>query len=349
MIDESGGRGRRVLILVEEEGGRIAPISFELLRAGRELADKLGGMLCTAVLGNEVGNIANECIYFSDECYCIDQILLANSQVDLRVHSLEKLIRNVNPEIILIGQTLDNLDLAPRLAWRMGTGLITDCIGFDVDGESAVLLCTKPVYGDNATAIFILENKPYIATLRSKVMDAIGRSSKKGKVINFDPMLNPSLAKTELIKTVTGESVSLDKADAVVAGGRGLRIQEKEEADSEELDKQKGLKMIGDLVEVLRKFFGKVELGGSRPLIDAGWLPSSRQVGLTGERVSPQLYVAVGISGASQHLSGMLGSKKIVAINKDERAAIFKSADYGVVGGYEDVLPAIVKKLRELT
>jgi len=344
MTDECDGKHKRILILVEEEDGQIASITFELLRAGRELADKIGGILCTAVLGHEVVDIANESTDFSDECYCLNQILLADFQVDLYVHALEKLCKNINPDIILMGQTLDNLDLAPRLACKMGTELITDCIGFDIDQGTGRLLCTKPIYGDNAIAIFIIEKKPYMAMLRSKVMGAIGRSSKKGKVFNFDPALDGSLAKTELIKKVTGERVSLDKADAIVAGGRGLKI----EGDKQEGDKQEGLKQLEELVGVLKNFFGKVEVAGSRPLVDAGWLPPSRQIGLTGEKANPQLYIAVGISGASQHLSGILGSKKIVAINKDERAPIFKSADYGVVGRYEDVIPALIKKLKEL-
>lgn len=349
MMDECDGKHKRILILVEEEDGQIASITFELLRAGRELADKIGGILCTAVLGHEVVDIANESTNFSDECYCLNQILLADFQVDLYVHALEKLCKNINPDIILMGQTLDNLDLAPRLAYKMGTELITDCIGFDIDQETGRLLCMKPVYGDNAIAIFIIEKKPHMAMLRSKVMGAIGRSSKKGKVFDFDPALDGSLAKTELIKTVTGESVSLDKADAIVAGGRGLKIEgDKQEGFKQEGLKQEGLKQLEELVGVLKKFFSKVELGGSRPLVDAGWLPPSRQLGLTGEKANPQLYIAVGISGASQHLSGILGSKKIVAINKDERAPIFKSADYGVVGRYEDVVPALIKKLKEL-
>jgi electron transfer flavoprotein alpha subunit len=231
---------------------------------------------------------------------------------------------------------MDNLDLAPKLACRMGSRLVTDCIGFDVELSTGHLLCTKPVYGDNAVATFIVEKKPYMATLRPKVMEDIERIPTKGKVINVDIVIEESITKVELIEEIPGETVSIDKADAIVAGGRGIK-------------KVEGLKQLEELIEILKKYFGKVELGASRPLVDNGWLPSSRQLGLTGEKASPELYIAIGISGASQHLSGILGSKKIIAINRDEQAPIFSSADYGVVGEYEHVIPAIIKKLRELS
>lgn len=327
---------RRILIVAEKEVGKVASITFELLRAGRELADKIEGNLSVAVLGHEVGDTAIEIAHFSDEVYSVDNTLLATFQGDLYVHALENLCRNIDPDIVLMGHTLDNLDLGPKLACKMGTKLITDCISFDIEAETGNLLCTKPVYGDNALATFITEKKPRMATLRPKVIEGMERSIDKGEVISFDPAIDSSLAKIELLKTAPGESVSLDKADAIVAGGRGIKKVER-------------LKQLEDLIEVLKRYFGKVELGASRPIVDAGWLPSSCQIGLTGEKTSPQLYIAIGISGASQHLSGVLGSKNIVAINKDEQALIFNSADYGVVGDYGEVVPALISKLKELS
>ena len=326
-----------ILVLVEKEGENVvAPITFELLKAGRVLVDKIEGVLCAAVLGHGVSDISREIAHFSDQVYSIDNVLASSFQVDFYVHALEKLCRNLSPRIIILGHTLDNLDLAPRLACRIGAKLITDCIDLEIEPESDHLLCTKPVYGDNIFATFEVEKEPQMATLRPKVMEYIERSPVESKVISFDPAIDQSLAKTESIeRVISTESASLDKADAIVAGGRGIkRIED--------------LEQLKEIAEVLKRYYGKVELGASRPLVDAGWLPNSRQLGLTGVRASPQLYVAIGISGASQHLTGIIGSKKIVAINKDEQAYIMGSADYGVIGNYEEILPAFIKKLIEL-
>jgi electron transfer flavoprotein alpha subunit len=326
---------KRILVLVGKEDGGVAPVTYELLRAGRELADKVSASLCTAVLGHKVGGISQELAHYSVEVYHLDNPYLAVFQADIWVSALEKLCRDINPGIVLMGHTIDNQSLAPRLASRMGSQVIMDCIGLDIERETGHLLCTKEVYGGNAIAIFEMEKRPKMATLRPKVMEAIRPRPTQGKVIDFKLAIDAALAKTESIETVIEESVSLDKANAIVCVGRGLGSIER-------------LKQLEELAELLRKRFDRVELGGSRPAIDAGWLSSSRQIGLTGEKVSPELDIAVGISGASQHLLGIVGSKKIVAINKDPQAAIFQYADYGVVDRYEDVLPAFIAKLREL-
>ena len=324
----------KILIFAEKEDEKIAYFTYELLRAGEELADKLRGHICVAVLGHEVGDMSEEMARFSDEVYALDHPLLADFQGDLYEHALEILCKNLNPDILLMGHSLTNVDLAPRLACKMGVPLVTDCIHLEI-GQEGVLLCDKPVYGDNAVATFTLGKRPRIVTLRAKVMDAMEEGFKSGTVIPFDLDLDQSVARTKSIEIVPGESVSLDKADAIVAGGRGIKEKE-------------SLEQLEELIEVLKKYFTKVELGASRPLIDAGWLPSSRQLGLTGEKASPELYFAIGISGSSQHLSGIIGSKKIIAINKDEEAPIFKSADYGVVGEYESIVPTLIRKLREM-
>jgi len=329
------GKYGRILVLAEMEDRKFASITFELLGVGRELADKVAAKLCAAVLGHEIGDVSHEIAQFSEEVYSLNHILLEEFQVDLYVHALESLCRNIEPDVILIGHTINNLDLAPRLAFRMETEVITDCICIDAEPEGKHLLCTKPVYGENAIAQFKIEKKPFMVTLRPGNVVDIERCPTQGKVIRFDPVLEKSLMRTELVEKILGESVSLDLADIIVAGGRGIKRSEE-------------LKYLEELIDVLKKYFGKVELGASRPLIDAGWLPHSRQIGSTGEKVNPQLYIAIGISGASQHLSGVLGSKKIIAINKDGEAPIFKSADYGVIGEYESVVPALIKKLREL-
>jgi len=324
-----------VMVIVENADQGVASVTFELLEVGRRIAYDLKGTLCGVVVGHGIADISHEIAYFVDEVYCVDHALLASFQAEAYTSALEQLCRRMNPDIVLMGHILNNLDLAPRLAYRIGAQPITDCINVAIESKTGHLLCTKPVYGGNAIATFKIERKPRVATLRSKVVEPIERSPTKGKVISFDPAIEGSLAKTELIEIVTEEGVSLDKADAIVAGGRGIKNLE-------------GLKQLEELAKVLERYFGRVELGASRPLVDANLLPSSRQIGLTGEKVAPELYIAVGISGASQHLTGILGSKKIIAVNSDPKAPIFGSADYGVIGNYEDIVPALRKKLEEL-
>jgi electron transfer flavoprotein alpha subunit len=332
---KSNQENKKILIIAEKEDGKLAPITFELLRAGRVLSEEVQGILCAAVIGHKVEQNAIEIAHFSDEVFLIDNILLADFQADLYIHSLENLCRRIEPDTVLMGHTLKSLDLAPRLAHRIGTKLITDCIDFKIEIETGQLLCTKPVYGGNAVATFINEKKPQMVTLRSRVFEGAEESPDKAEVISFDPCIDQSLAKTETIENVLGEVVNLDNADLIVAGGRGIK-------------KVEGLKLLEEFIDVLRGYFSTVELGASRPLVDAGWLPPSRQLGLTGEKVSPELYIAIGISGSMQHLTGVFNSKRIIAINIDDGAPVFNYADYGLVGNYEDVIPALIKKLREL-
>lgn len=333
-MSNPGQKDGNVLILLEKEEREIAAITFELLQLGRSLAVETGGTLCAAVLGHQTGEISKHIALFSDEVYSIDSPVLEKFQSDPYIHSLEKLCRHVSPEIILIGHTVNNIDLAPRLAYRMGARLITDCTSIRRDRDTGSLLCTKPVYGDRAHAVFILDGSPKIVTLRAKSIEPMKQGSGEGKMLHLD--IAEAIGSTELIRIVPGESVSLDKADVIVAGGRGIKGSE-------------GLTLLGELIETLRKYFNTVELGASRPLADAVLLPKSRQLGQTGEKAAPQLYVAVAISGSTQHVSGIAGSKKIVAINKDGEAPIFDIANYGVVGPYESVVPALIGKLREFS
>lgn len=326
---------RRVLVLVEEKDGEVAPVTFEVLEVARRFADNLQGDLCAVVIGYKVGHISEEIACFSDEVYAADSPLLADFRAELYAGALENLSREINPVFILMGHTLNNLDLGPKLAYRLGVELITDCVDLEVEPGTKSLLCSKPIYGGNAIATLRVERKPWIVTLRPKAMEPVKQSQGKGEIINFEPAISESSARMQLIERVIEESVSLDTADAIIAGGRGIREIE-------------GLKELEELIQAMKGYFDTVELGASRPLVDRAWVPSSRQIGLSGEKVAPELYIAIGISGASQHLSGLLGSKRIIAINNDPEAPIFKSADYGVIGKYEDVVPSFRKKLREL-
>ena len=325
----------KILILVKKEGPTISPITYELLGMGKKITTDLKGTLAGVVLGQGIADVSKEIARFADEVYSLDHPLLASFIPELYASALKQLCQKVNPDAVLIGCTLDNLDLAPRLAYELGVEVITDCIGLAIEPGTGHLLCTKPVYGAKVISTFKLERKPYLVTLRPKSSEPIRPRSDQGQIIHFDPVIDETLVKVKVTERIKEESVSLDKAAAIVAGGRGIKDAE-------------GLNQLKELIKVLRKYFTKVELGASRPLVDAHLVPSSHQIGLTGEKVSPELYIAVGISGSLQHLTGIMGAKKIIAINTDPKAYIFKVADYGVIGGFEEIVPALRKKLEEL-
>jgi electron transfer flavoprotein alpha subunit len=325
----------RVLVFVEREGREVAPITFELLQAGRELADQMGGSLCSAVLGNEIDHLSKEISQYADEVYSLDHPLLANFDAEFHTSALNQLCQHVNPPAILMGHTLNNQNLAPKLAYQTGMEVITDCIQLAIEAGTGGLLCFKPVYGAKFIATFRLEKKPFLVTLRSKAWSPIARRATRGEIIPFTPALEEVSIKVESAKRVKEESINLSKADAIVSAGRGVKDAE-------------GISRLSGLLNILGAYFNRVELGASRPIVDAHLVPSSRQVGLTGEKVAPELYIAIGISGSLQHVTGILGAKKIVAINTNPKAPIFQVADYGVVGDLEEVVPALIRKLEEL-
>lgn len=327
---------KKIVVLSEHEDGKFASITFELLRAEKELADKIGGNLCVAVLGNEIENLSEEISQFAEEVYCLDHFSFASFNPEFHTTALNQLCQSINPTAFLMGNTLNNQDVAPRLAYKIGVEVVTDCIQLAVEGGTGHLLCDRPVYGAKFIATFKLEKMPYLVTLRSKAWEPIISQATKGKVIHIDSVLEEVLVKVECIKKIREEGINLSKAEAIVSAGRGVKNAEG------------GLSQLEGLLKILCHYFNRVELGASRPLVDAHLVPSSRQVGLTGEKVAPELYIAVGISGSLQHVTGILGAKRIVAINTDPKANIFKVADYGVVGNFEEIMPAIVKKLEEL-
>ena len=326
----------RICLLVEQEKGQNLPLTFELLSAGKKLADSSGAILCACILGHEINALADQIAHYVNEVYVIDHALLNDFQADIYAFALETTCQVIKPVTLLMGHSHDNLELAPKIASRLGSDLITDCIGLENDADSNVLLCTKPIYGGNAVAVFELEDTPRVVTLRPKVYEAMTPAESQGLVIPLNCDLAPSIVCSRSMEIIPGQSVSLDKAEAIVSGGRGVKTQE----DISQLEK---------LIDALRKYFDKIELGASRPVVDAGLLSRSHQVGQTGEKVSPQLYIAVAISGATQHITGIVGSKKILAINKDGEAPIFDFADYGVVGPFETVIPAFIEQLERLS
>jgi len=324
-----------VMVCGEISEGKLAAATLELLGGGRGLADNLGQELSLVLMGSGLGDLGKEAIAFgADKVYIVDDPLLKDYQTDAYVAVMEKVVKQVSPNILLMGTTAMGRDLAPRLAFRLDTAVSMDCVALDIDPDSKLLLQTRPVYGGNAKAVYICEDsKPQIAAVRAKAMDPRERDdARKGEVIAIEAGLDPSIIRTKVVDTVKEEvaGIKLEDADVIVTGGRGMGSTE-------------GFQEL----EPLAKALGAA-IGATRPPCDNGWVPASLQVGLTGKIVSPTLYIAVALSGSSQHIAGCSGSKNIIAINKDPEANIFKEARFGVVGDYKKVLPAFTEKVKEL-
>ena len=323
-----------VMIYGEVTEGKLAVITTELLSYGRKLADDLGQELCAVLVGSDISGLAQEAIAFgADKVYVVDDPLLKDYQTDSYVLTLEKVAKQVMPQILILGQTSIGRDLAPRLAFRLETAASMDCVELAIDPDSKLMLQTRPVYGGNALAIFTGETYPQIATVRAKAMSPLRRdTSRQGEVITVEAGLDQSVIRTKVLKKVTDEvtGIKLEDAMVIVAGGRGIGSVE-------------GFEQLGELAKILN---GAV--GATRPPCDNDWAPDSAQIGLTGKIVTPDLYIAVALSGASQHMSGCSSSKNIVAINKDPEANVFKEARFGIVGDWKKVLPAFTEKVKEL-
>ena len=329
MADNKG-----VMILGEVTEGNLSSISTELLGCGRKLADELRQELSALLIGSAVRGCAQEAIaYGADRVYVVEDPLLEDYQADSYVAAAEKAAKESNPAILLLGQTEIGSDIAARLAFRLETAAVLDCVALEIDPDSKRLLQTKPVYGGNAQAIYVTDTDPQIATVRAKSMTPLAKDdSRQGEVVNIDAGLDASAIRTKVLEKVKEEieGVKLEDAAVIVTGGRGIGGEE-------------GFKQLEELARMM-----KGAVGASRPACDNGWMPEKAQVGLTGKIVTPDLYIAVGVSGASQHMAGCSGSKTIVAINKDGEANIFRMAHYGVVGDWKKILPAFKEKVKEL-
>jgi electron transfer flavoprotein alpha subunit len=324
-----------ILVFGELAEGKLPSITTELLGCGRKLADELNEDLSCLLASDAVGDLSKEAIAFgADKVYSVEDAALKQYETDCYMQVADQVIGQASPRIILLGNTPMGGDLAPRLAFRLQVGLSTDCLELSIDPGTKQLMRTSSVYGGNAQAIFTTEALPQIATTRVKAMSPIERDeSRKGEVIPTKVAVDMSKVKTKVVGTIKEEvtGVKLEDASVIVSGGRGCGGPEPYNTT------------LKELADVL-----KGAVGASRPPCDNGWVPEAMHVGLTGKIVAPDIYFAIAISGASQHMSGCSGSKTIIAINKDPEANIFKQAHYGVVGKYEDVVPALTNKLKEL-
>jgi electron transfer flavoprotein alpha subunit len=323
-----------VLVIGELNDDALQSITGELLAAGRRIADVTGENVGVALLngGDAVGQ---ETISLgADNAYLVQDEVLAEMQLDAQVAALEKVCSEVQPSVVLIGRTLAGRDVGPRLAFRLGVGLAQDCLQVEADANSGRVVAVRPVYGGNALAkVTFPDANPQMVVMRAKAYEPLDADdSRAGEVSIINPGLDSSVVKARLVETVSqaAEGVRLEDANTVVGGGRGLG----------------GPEPFDQLEDLARLLGGAV--GASRAVCDAGWLDHSYQVGLTGKTITPDLYITVGISGASQHMAGCSASKNIIAINRDADANIFKSASFGVVGDWKNVLPSFIETVREL-
>jgi electron transfer flavoprotein alpha subunit len=324
-----------VLVCGEIAEGKLAPITVELLGAGRKLANELGEELSALLMGSKASGLGQEAIACgADNVYVAEDSLLDQYNSDAYTQVAADLCRKVTPSIMLFGHTDIGCDLAPRLNGRLGGGLAMDCLALAVDPASKLLVSTRPVFGGNAHAAVVSKAaRPQMATVRPKTLPPAERNdSRQGKVIPVEGKVDPSALKVKVIERIKEEveGVKLEDAEVVVSGGRGI-----------------GNVQNWGMIKELARTLGAA-VGATRPACDEGWAPVTLQVGQSGKVVSPKVYIAVALSGAMSHIAGCLGSKTIVAINKDKEANIFNVAHFGIVGDFKEVVPALTAKLKEL-
>ena len=324
-----------ILVFGEMNQGELASVTGELLGVARSLSTDTGDQVSVALQAESVGSAAEEAVSLgADKAFRVESDLLAEPQIDAHLEAFAQVVSQTQPSIVLIGRTPIGRDVGPRLAFRLGAAVAQDCVEVAIDGDSGRVVATRPVYGGNALSrISFAGDGMQVVLVRPKAFEAPEPdASRSGDIEDFPLSLDESAIKARLVETVTqqAEGVRLEDASVVVSGGRGLGGPEPFEE-------------LRSLSEALGG-----ALGASRAACDAGWIDHSHQVGLTGKTITPDLYITVGISGASQHMAGCSASKNIVAINRDEDANIFKSATYGVIGDWSKVLPSFIETVREL-
>jgi electron transfer flavoprotein alpha subunit len=325
---------RDILVFGESKDGKLSSMTLELMSVGASLAKGLNQKLLLVALGEGAARGIEKAQGFgADMVYAASDPLLSQYAPEAYVQAMEQMVRALKPATILFGQTDMAIDLAPRLAFRVDGAVILDCVDIRLSPEGAVE-ATKPVFGGKAHAVFAGDIRPLIVSVRQgSFAPAEYDQSRRGEATSFDLALDTEGNRVRFVRKMEDEGLSLaailTSASIVVSGGRGLKAKE-------------GVELLKEAAAIVG---GAV--GGSRPAIDAGWLPSQLQVGLTGKRVNPQVYMAVGISGSLQHMAGCMKSKVIVAINADETAPIFKMAHVGVVGDYKEVLKGFNEEMRK--
>jgi len=330
-IDLSDYRG--VMIYAEQRGGRVHPVSYELLGKAQELAAQLSEPVYAVIVGDGVGAGAEELVKRgADKVFLYDDPALAEFRDDPYTDLLARCCKEEKPSIFLIGATSLGRSLGPRVAAKLRTGLTADCTYLDIDPETGLLRQTRPAYGGNIMATIITPNgRPQMATVRYKMFpEAAKVDTPKGSVAEKTVDVSKVRDRVKVLGFEEAkDQLSISEADLIVSGGLGM-------------GDPKGFELIRELAATLG-----AAVGASRPTVDEGWIDYRHQVGLSGRTVRPQVYMACGISGAVQHQAGMKTSDVIIAVNKDPEAPIFKISSLGVVGDLYEVVPRLIEKLKE--
>ena len=331
-----------VYVFAQQVDNELSGIAFELLGKANELAKDLNTEVTAVLVGYEVASLADElAAYGADKVIIVDDPELKEYRTEPYAHALASVINEYKLDIMLVGATAIGRDLAPRVSARVATGLTADCTVLEIgefkargdkEPRQGQLLMTRPAFGGNTIATIACPNhRPQMATVRPGVMQAQKKvEGAKAEIINYNPGFTPNNKYVEILDIVKEVTDVVDIMDAkiLVSGGRGVGSAE-------------NFKILQDLADVI----GGV-VSCSRAVVDNGWLPKDLQVGQTGKTVRPNVYFAIGISGAIQHAAGMEESDIIIAINKDETAPIFDIADYGIVGDLNKIVPALTEALK---
>lgn len=323
-----------VWVVIEYNRGVVAPVSWELMGEGRKLADVLGCGLAGVLCGYQVDHIISEAFaYGAEKVFVIDDPVLKDCRTQSYTEGITKLAQKYKPEIMLMGATAVGRDIFPAVATKLETGLTADCTVLGIDRETKLLMQTRPAFGGNIMATILCKrNRPQMATVRPRVMKMPKRiEGREGQVIREELGIREEDVLTKVVDFVKAEAknVFLDKAETIVAVGLGL-------------GSTRNLVLAEELADVLGG-----TIAGTRGAVEAGWLSHDYQVGQSGVTVRPKLYIAIGISGAIQHLVGMERSDYIVAINNDPEAPIFGVANYGIIGDLNEVVPVMTAELRK--
>jgi len=333
-----------VFIYAQQVDNQINNIAFELLGCAKKLAEPLQTEVTAVLIGYKVKDLADELAeYGADRVIVVDDPELETYRTEPYAHALTSVINEFKPDIMLVGATAIGRDLGPTVSARVHTGLTADCTLLEIGDFPLVakegqeqkhnqLLMTRPAFGGNTIAtIACPDNRPQMSTVRPGVMQKIDPiKGAKANVVEYNPGFTPNNKYVEIqeVVKIVSETVDIQKAKILVSGGRGVGSPE-------------NFKLLEDLAEAIGG-----EVSCSRAVVDSGWKPKDLQVGQTGKTVRPQVYFAIGISGAIQHVAGMEESDLIIAINKDETAPIFEVADYGIVGDLNKILPKLTEQIK---
>ncbi|MFA7115978.1 MAG: electron transfer flavoprotein subunit alpha/FixB family protein [Bacteroidales bacterium] len=325
---------KHIFVFAEQRQGVIQPVALELLGIATTLAKTLNEKVVAVFLGDNIADQAQNLIeYGADEVIVVDHSNLKDYLTEQYAQVIDQVITAFRPSIFLFGATTMGRDLAPRLSARMRTGLTADCTKLEISEEKNLMM-TRPAFGGNLMAtIECANNRPQMSTVRPGVMQKNDRDANHdGTIVRFEPKFDESKFAVKMIKTVKEEKQLIDitKADILISGGRGV-------------GNKKGFDQLYKLAHQL----GAAEVSASRAMVDAGVISQDRQVGQTGKTVRPNLYFALGISGAIQHLAGMEESEMIIAVNKDKFAPIFQVSDIGIVGDVNKVVPLLTARLKK--